>query len=321
MKIRTALAATLLGLGLLSQAHAAAPLAKIQAPGYYRMMLGDFEVTVINDGTVGLPLTKLLTGTTPEATERALARSYLKDPVETSVNAFLVNTGAKLVLIDAGAGSLFGPTLGKLVNTLKASGYQPEQVDEIYITHMHADHVGGLGQSEQRVFPNAVIRADKRDADFWLSQANLDAAPAENKGFFQGAMASMNPYVKAGKFKPFEANTELVPGVRSQASVGHTPGHNFYVVESKGEKLVLWGDVMHAAAVQFMSPTITIAFDTDAKSAAEQRLKAYADAAEKGYWVGATHVAFPGLGRLRAAEGGAYVFVPVNYSNGQTATP
>jgi glyoxylase-like metal-dependent hydrolase (beta-lactamase superfamily II) len=130
-------------------------------------------------------------------------------------------------------------------------------------------------------------------------------------------MASLNPYVKAGKFKSFDGSTELVPGVKSQSTYGHTPGHSFYVVESKGEKLVLWGDVMHAGAVQFASPAITIAFDTDSKKAAEQRAAAYADAADKGYWVGATHLAFPGLGRLRAGEGGAYFFVPANWSNGQ----
>lgn len=317
MMIRTALVTALLGLGLLSHAQAAAPKAGFQAPGYYRMTLGDFEVTALNDGTVGLPMTQLLTGTTPEASAQALARSFLKDPVETSVNAYLVNTGARLVLIDTGAGGLFGPSLGKLVKALKASGYQPEQVDEIYVTHLHPDHVGGLGQTEQRVFPNATVRADQRDADFWLSQANLDAAPEGNKGFFQGAMASLNPYVKAGKFKAFDGGTELVPGVRSQSTYGHTPGHSFYVVESKGEKLVLWGDVMHAGAVQFAAPAITIAFDTDSKKAAEQRAAAYADAAAQGYWVGATHLAFPGLGRLRAGEGGAYVFVPVNWSNAQ----
>ena len=305
--------ATTTVLAPLGTAHAAAPQIKTQAPGYYRIMVGEIEVTALSDGTVGLPMTKLLTNTTPEVTERVLARSYLKDPVETSVNAFLVNTGSKLVLIDTGAAGLFGPTLGKLQASLKAAGYSADQVDEIYITHMHPDHVGGLMAGDAMAFPNAVVRADQRDADFWLSQANLDKAPADGKGFFQGAMASLNPYVNAGKFKPFNGDTALVPGVRAQFTGGHTPGHSFYVVESKSEKLVLWGDAMHVGAVQFASPAITIAFDSDPKTAAAARAKAFADAAEQGHWVGATHLAFPGLGKLRAAEGGAYVFVPANY--------
>jgi glyoxylase-like metal-dependent hydrolase (beta-lactamase superfamily II) len=217
------------------------------------------------------------------------------------------------VLIDTGAAGLFGPTLGKLSNSLKAAGYQPEQVDEVYITHMHPDHVGGLMAGEKMVFPNATVRADKHDADFWLSQANLDKAPADKKGFFQGAMASLNPYVKAGKFKPFTGNTELVPGVKAQANYGHTPGHTIYVIESKGQKLELWGDLMHVAAVQFETPAVTIAFDSDSEAAANQRKRAYAEAARQGYLVGAAHLSFPGLGRLRV-QGNGYLFMPVNYA-------
>ena len=294
-------------------AYAAAPMVKSQAPGYYRMMLGDFEVTALSDGTVGLEVEKLLTSTTPAQTKRALGRAFIKDPVETSVNAYLVNTGTKLVLIDAGAGKLFGPTLGGLVASLKAAGYQPEQVDEIYVTHMHPDHVGGLAADGKAVFPNAVVRADKRDADFWLAQKTLDAAPKDDKGFIEGAMASLKPYVDAGKFKAFEGDAELVPGVKAVATHGHTPGHAIYVVESKGQKLVLWGDLMHVAAVQFPNPAVTIKFDSDSKAAAVQRKKAYADAAKGGYWVAASHLPFPGIGHLRL-EGSGYIFVPANYS-------
>ena len=307
-------AATLAGMLAVAAAHAAAPMAKTQAPGYYRMMLGDFEVTALSDGTLGLPVTKLLTNTTPEKVKKALARADLTDPLETSVNAYLINTGDKLVLVDTGAGVLFGPTLGTLLANLKASGYQPEQVDEIYITHMHGDHVGGLMSGDKLAFPNAVVRADKHDADYWLSKANMDAAPKDAKDFFLGAMNSINPYAAAGKFKPFDGNTDLVPGVRAIASRGHTPGHTTYVVESKGNKLVLWGDLMHVAAVQFPNPAVTIQFDTDSKSAAKERAKAFADAAKHGYWVGAAHLPFPGVGHLRS-EGSGYAWLPANYTS------
>jgi glyoxylase-like metal-dependent hydrolase (beta-lactamase superfamily II) len=306
-----------IALGMLAPvgAYAGAPQVKAQAPGFYRMMLGDFEITALSDGTAALPMSKLLTNTTPAKVQKALARSYLKDPVETSVNGYLINTGEKLVLVDTGAAGLFGPTLGNLVANLKAAGYQPEQVDEVYITHMHADHVGGLMAGDKLAFPNATVRADKRDADYWLSQANMDAAPEQAKGFFKGAMASINPYVAAGKFKPFDGATELVPGIKAVASRGHTPGHSVYVVESKGQKLVLWGDLMHAAAVQFPDPSVTIQFDTDPKAAAAARKKAYADAAKNGYWVAAAHLPFPGVGHLRAEGKGGYVWVPANYTS------
>ena len=314
--LRRALAAIVIGCGAalaVGAAHAAAPQVKTPAPGYYRVMLGDFEVTALSDGTVALPVDTLLTNTTKAHADQVLARNFLKPPVDTSVNAYLINTGAKLVLIDAGAGKLFGPTLGRLLDNLKAAGYQPEQVDEVYITHMHGDHVGGLMVGDQRTFANAIVRADQHDADYWLSTANLDKASAEMKDFFQGAMASLNPYVTAGRFKPFNGDTELVPGVKAVAARGHTPGHSIYVVESQGQKLVLWGDLMHVAAVQFPQPQVTIAFDTDSKSAAAQRKKAYAEAAKQGYLVGAAHLPFPGLGHLRS-EGKGYAFVPLDYA-------
>jgi glyoxylase-like metal-dependent hydrolase (beta-lactamase superfamily II) len=308
-----ALAALMSSLFVLASAHAEAPLAKTAPCGFYRMMLGDFEVTVLSDGTVALPVDKLLTHTTPAKVAKALARAHLAEPVETSVNAFLINTGTKLVLVDTGSGKLFGPTLGKLAENLKAAGYQPEQVDAVLITHMHADHVGGLMAGDKLAFPNATVHADQHDADYWLSQAKLDAAPEPIKDFFRGAMASLKPYVAAGKFKPFDGDTELVPGISAKAARGHTPGHSIYVVESKGQKLVLWGDLMHVAAVQFPDPSVTIQFDTDAKAAAVQRQRAYADAARRGYWVAAAHLSFPGIGHLRS-DGKGYAWVPANYA-------
>jgi glyoxylase-like metal-dependent hydrolase (beta-lactamase superfamily II) len=293
--------------------QARAPMAaKVQAPGWYRTMVGDYQVTALYDGPLQLPVTQLLKGD-PTRIGDALRRNFLGEQVETSVNAYLVNTGSKLVLIDAGAGTFFGPALGMLVKNLRAAGYKPEQVDEIYITHMHGDHVGGLVGGGRRTFPNATLRIDKRDTDFWLSEATMNTAPADARDAFKGAMAAVNPYRQAGKLKTFDGPTTLTPGVRAISAYGHTPGHTAYVIESKAEKLVLWGDLMHVAAVQFEDPTVTIAFDTDNDAAAQARQAAFADAAKAGYWVGAAHLPFPGIGHLRAADKG-YVFVPANYS-------
>jgi glyoxylase-like metal-dependent hydrolase (beta-lactamase superfamily II) len=310
--IRSGLAALVGSLVLATAAQAGAPQLKTQAPGFYRMMLGDIEVTALFDGTLDLQPKQLLTNTTQKEVGKLLDRSFQKDTVQTSVNGYLINTGSKLVLVDTGAAGLFGPTAGNLLANLKASGYQPEQVDEVYITHMHPDHVGGLLADGKPAFPNAIVRADQHDADFWLSQATMEKAPKEVQGFFQGAMASLNPYVAAGKFKPFDGEAELVPGVRSFAARGHTPGHSIYAVESKGQKLVLWGDLMHVAAVQFPQPQVTISFDNDSKSAAIQRKKAYADAAKGGFLVAGAHLPFPGIGHIRA-EGRGYIWVPVDY--------
>jgi glyoxylase-like metal-dependent hydrolase (beta-lactamase superfamily II) len=293
---------------------AGVPAQKTQAPGYYRMMLGDFEVTVLSDGTFPIKAAEILANVTPKELETSLSRAFLKDPIEESVNGFLINTGSKLVLVDTGAGSFFGPTVGKLLKNLEASGYRPEQVDEIYITHMHLDHIGGLLADGKIAFPNATVRAAQQEADHWLSKEKMEAAPKEAKDAFEGAMKVLAPYTAAGKFKPFNGDTELVPGVRTMAAAGHTPGHTVYVIESKGEKLVLWGDLMHIAAVQFPDPAVTIRFDTDAIAATAARKKIFAEAAEHREWVGGAHLSFPGVGHLRAS-GSGYTFVPINYSS------
>jgi len=298
-------------------AFAGAPQVKTQAPGYYRMMLGDFEITALSDGTVNLPMDKLLRENQPGQVVRALQHAYLGLPLETSVNGYLINTGTKLVLIDTGAASLFGPTLGKLLTNLKAAGYQPEQVDEVYITHLHGDHVGGLLADGRAAFPNAVLRMDKRESDFWLSAEQMEKAPEAAKGGFKGAMMSVKPYQDSGRLKPFEGSdkgVELVPGVSAMPTYGHTPGHSVYLVESKGQKMAVWGDLMHVAAVQFPDPTVTISFDADSSQAMPQRQKAYADAAANGYYVAVAHISFPGIGRLRP-DGKGYTWLPANYSS------
>ena len=300
------------GLAASGPVLAAAPMVKTQAPGFFRIMLGSFEVTALSDGTVDLPTDQLL-HQPAEKTRAALAKSFLKAPTETSVNAFLINTGSRLVLVDTGAGGLFGPTLGKLTDALRAAGYTPEQVDDILITHLHPDHIGGAVAQGALAFPNATVHADKRESDFWLSTARMDSAPAEAKGFFQGAMASLNPYVAAGKFKPFEANGELLPGVRSVAALGHTAGHTVYEVESQGQKLLLIGDLIHVGAVQFDQPAVTLAFDSDQPRAAKARATVFKQAAKDGVLVGAAHLQFPGLGHLRVA-GKGYQWLPVNYT-------
>jgi len=289
---------------------AAAPMAKTPAPGYFRLMLGQFEVTPLSDGTVDLPVDKLLSDKA-EKTNATLARAYLKAPLETSDNAFLVNTGKKLILVDTGAGVLFGPTLGKLLANMKAAGYTPEQVDEVYLTHFHSDHLGGLSSAAKPAFPNAVVRASKVEADHWLSQANMDKA--EDKSTFKNAMAALDPYIKAGRFKTFEGDVEVSPGFRSLGGHGHTPGHTTFVVESGGQKMMLIGDLIHVAAVQFENPAVTIGFDGDQKAAATARKKLFDMVAKDGALIGGAHLQFPGLGHLRT-EGKGYRFVPVNYT-------
>ena len=296
----------------------AAPMQKSQAPGYYRMMVGDFEITALSDGTNSLTVATLLRNVSPGELKRQLAAAYLKDPVETSFNAFLVNTGSKLVLIDTGAGTLMGPRNGRLLANLQAAGYQPEQVDEVYLTHFHGDHIGGLLSVDERTFPNAVVRADAREAKYWLDMKEMNKAPEAARGQFAAAQSHIGPYVASGQFQTFDGaaagarGVPLLPGIRALATHGHTPGHTSYVIESRGAKLMVMGDLVHVSAVQLPKPAVSIHFDSDSAAAIAQRAQVFADAAAQGYWVAGAHLSFPGIGHLRRV-GAGYVWVPVNY--------
>ena len=302
----------------LSCAHAQTPLSNDVSPGWYRMRLGQFEITALWDGTLDVPADKIFTKVDPGRIRSLLSRAYQSNEVTLTVNAFLVNTGTKLVLIDTGTGTsqMFGSKLGNLLSNLRASGYAPEQVDEIYVTHMHTDHIGGLMRDGKPSFANATVRADVREGDIYLSQSKMNAASADEREDFESAMTIFKPYISAKKFKPFAGEAELTPGIRALPAPGHTPGHTIYVVESQGEKMVIWGDLMHVAALQFPQPSATIQTDWNTELSAQQRQTIFADAAKNGYYAAAAHVAFPGIGKLRA-EGDGYAWVPVSYIFGK----
>jgi len=197
------------------------------------------------------------------------------------------------------------------VANMKAAGYRPEQVDEIYLTHFHSDHAGGLVKDSAAVFSRAIVRANKIESDHWLSQGKMNQS--DDKDTFKSAQAALGPYVNAGRFKPFEGSIQLIPGIRANPSGGHTPGHTSYMVESGGRKMLVIGDLIHVAAVQMANPDVTINYDSDQQAARATRKKEFDAAAKGSYLIGGAHLQFPGVGYLQR-EGKGYRFVPVNYT-------
>ena len=292
-----------------------APQVKAQAPGFYRFMVGDIEVTALNDGVVAYRTAELLPTLSAEEIRTGLLAMGLTDPVDMSYNAYLVNTGDRLVLIDTGTGGTLDDSpyfkgAGRLLENLRAAGYRPEQVQEIYITHLGPDHVGGLVQGNGRVFPNATLRASSREVAIFMQKQSPEVEAKDWRlEFWRGLF---HPYVKAGKFLPFEQDTLLVPGVRSLFTYGHTRGHTSYVVESKGQTLLILGDLVLVGAIQFERPSLETPYDVDRPAGATTRERVMQMASQNDWWIAGAHLSFPGIGKVRPGSTG-YRFLPVNY--------
>ena len=283
-------------------------------PGIYRTKVGKIDVIAVSDGTVGLELTKeLIQNAQPGEVEHLLARHFEKSPLDASVNAFLIQYENKLVLIDAGSSELVGPTAGKLPQSLRAAGAPPESITDVFITHIHPDHTGGLMNGNTKVFPNATIHVNKREVDYWFNKSIAATAIEPQKTFFAQVNSKVKPYMDSGQVQTFEDATEFFPGFRSEPAHGHTAGLTVYVLENGGDKVMFWGDVVNIA-VQVDDPDISLRFDSDAAAAAATRRRLLEDAATQGYIVAPAHLPFPGLGHIRR-DGHAYTWVPVDYVN------
>ena len=210
-------------------ALAVAPQHHDQAPGIYRMKVGDLEVTAIFDGT-GVFDPHWLNGT--KATMDGVVKALQEDPhmLDVADVGFLVNTGKQLILVDAGAGTWWGGgAFGRLAGSLRSAGYTPEEVDIVLVTHLHSDHVGGLTtQDGKRVFPNADVHVAKAESDFWMSPEIAAKAPKDAQPFFQSAQAIAAPYIQAGKWHTFSGSQPIVDGMQLVPLPGHTPGHTGY---------------------------------------------------------------------------------------------
>ena len=301
---------------LLPLAAAAAPVAKQtgQVPGFYRMALGDFEVTALYDGYVDLDPAQLK-GASAEDIQSLLARMFVESGkgVQTAVNAYLINTGSQLVLVDTGAAQCFGPTLGVIQANLQAAGYAPAQVDSVLLTHLHPDHACGLRNAGgQAAFPNATVYVPQAEADYWLSAEVAAQAPEAAKGMFKMAQDAVAPYEAGKRLKRYGAEGPGIAGVTGVASHGHTPGHSGYLFSSGASRLLVWGDIVHSHAVQFARPEVAIEFDVDREQAIASRQKLFAETARDKLWVAGAHLPFPGIGHVRAEDKG-YAWVPVEY--------
>jgi glyoxylase-like metal-dependent hydrolase (beta-lactamase superfamily II) len=284
-----------------------------KAPAWYRFKLGDFEATVVSDGTLNLgPAAPHYPKTPKEAVDELLtSRFQSPDALIAHENCLVLNTGDKLILFDSGIGTykVFGTASGRLANNLAAAGIKPDDIDAIILTHGHIDHLSGIMSDEgKRLFPNAQIVMSQVEHDFWTDEAKTSSTGVM-KLLVDSARKNLLPnkdrlvFVQDGK--------EAVKGVQVISTPGHTPGHTSYLLSSGAQNFVYTGDFVTNPAISLQHPDWTFNFDADPALAFQTRKRVLDMAAQDKLLLIGYHFAFPGIGNV-AREGDAYRFVPSN---------
>ena len=293
-----------------SPAHARAPMLKTMAPGFYRFMHGDFECTVVSDGPLPIgPALRTFRGVPEAEITNLITGNFLPmDNVVLDQNALVVNTGAKLILIDTGMLSVQRPNTktGRLLISMKEAGINPADIDVILLTHPHIDHSGGImsADGKTRNFPNAQIYTTEVDFKFWTDEARF-GTPAE--GSARTAIKNLLPNKDRLVF--FKDGQEVLPGITAMMTPGHTAAHCVFMISSGGKTICNIGDVAHHP-VLFENPKIEVAFDTDSKQGVASRVKLFDMLAANKIPALVFHMAWPGIGQL-AKQGDGFRYVPV----------
>jgi glyoxylase-like metal-dependent hydrolase (beta-lactamase superfamily II) len=204
-------------------AHAPQAGGKAQ-PSFYRLKLGTIEITVVSDGTVSFPAETLWGDRAEDARGLLTSTFQPSSPVGLELNIILVNTGDKLMLIDAGCGvDKFQNTNGRLLGHLASAGYAPGDIDMILFTHLHFDHLWGISDARNAslLFPSAEFVARETEVAFWSDPA----LPSKVSAMQQPAIAQTNLKLASPRLRQIKAGAEVVPGVSTFDTAGHTPGH------------------------------------------------------------------------------------------------
>jgi glyoxylase-like metal-dependent hydrolase (beta-lactamase superfamily II) len=262
------------------------------AQNIFTCKVGDCDVSMLSEVQQKIN-TNLLVGATPEMLQECAPEGTIPN----AMVAYLVRTPEKVMLIDAGLGT-------NLFDNLFSLGIKPEQVDVILITHAHFDHVGGLLQDGKTMFPNADIYISEPEYKYWKEEKSQGGERARSVfTAYKGQLHCFQPN------RLDSITAILVPGFQAIAAYGHTPGHTMYLLTSNKEKLLFWGDLTHAMAIQMPYPQVALTYDIDPSMAITTREAVLEYVTGNNIAIAGMHIAFPGMGHIKKNNKG-YIFTP-----------
>lgn len=280
----------------------ATPVAAVTTavPPLAQISIGRFKVTALTDGFADMPFSYFV-GRSPKEIEAAAAGQFAARPggIRLVFNQYLIEDGNRRILIDTGPAGLLGES-GKLPSALKAVGFAPEDIDAVIVTHMHRDHIGGLVAGGRRNFSNAEIYIGRREVAHWTDPAQRAAAPDFLKSSFDASAELIRLYPK---LQAIDGERSIVPGVSTIDLAGHTPGHIGVRIEDGGKSLLMVGDMLFHPSLHPVATDIGFIFEQDPEAARAMRARFFPRAAEEKALIAATHMPFPGLGRIVSDQG------------------